>query len=42
MTDDDDAVRQWLLDHPNGISAEEDEMMVQYAEEACREEGHIP
>ena len=44
MTDtDDDIARQWNIDPPDGeISAEEDEAMARYAEEACREEGHIP
>lgn len=37
---DDDAARQWELDHPDGvISADEDLSMARYAEEACREEG---
>lgn len=34
-----EAGRQWELDHPNGISAEEDEAMARYAYEACRDEG---
>lgn len=33
--------RQWNRDHPNGISAEEDEAMCRYAFESCRDEGHI-
>lgn len=37
---DEDAGRQWELDHPGGvISAEEQESMARYAYEACREEG---
>lgn len=31
---------QWLLDHPDGISAEELEAMDRYAFESCRDEGH--
>lgn len=31
--------RQWDFDHTDGISAEEDEAMAQYAYESCREEG---
>lgn len=39
--DDDigDAERQWMTDHPEGISPEEEAAMVRYAIEACREEG---
>ena len=38
MTGDEEA-RQWELDHPDGISAEEMESMDRYAAEACREDG---
>lgn len=43
MTTPDDenaaAERQWMEDHPDGISAEEQDAMDRYAEESCREEG---
>jgi hypothetical protein len=33
-----EAGKQWELDHPNGISAEELASMDRYAYESCREE----